>query len=123
MRNKKNMKLLRIYASSTDQFDGRLLYEYIVVRAREEGLAGATVHRGVMGFGASSTIHTSRFWELTEKLPVCIEIVDEEEKILAFFSHIEPILEKMPKGCLVLQHNVEMLLMKTGGQQPPVSCD
>ena len=106
--------VLKVYASSTDRLDSRLLYEALVYRAREAGLSGATVYRGVMSYGLSSRIHSSRFWELTEKLPVVIEIVDSEEKIRSFCDLIAPELESLPKGCLVTISPVEVILHKSG---------
>lgn len=105
---------MRIYASSTDKMDGKPVYESIVFKAKQMDLAGATVFRGVMGFGASSVIHTSKLWELTEKLPVVVEIVDSKKKILSFFESIKPGLDKMTKGCLVTTEKVEVLLYKAG---------
>ncbi|HRW63041.1 MAG TPA: DUF190 domain-containing protein [Bacteroidales bacterium] len=106
--------ILRIYASSTDKVHGNLLYEDIVYRAKESGISGATVFRGVLGYGASSTIHTSRFWELTEKLPILIEIIDEKNKIETFYSQIEPVLKNMPKGCLVSIDPTQIRFYKSG---------
>jgi uncharacterized protein len=74
-------KLLRIFIGESDRFEGRPLFEAIVENARREGLAGATVLRGIEGFGASSHLHTSRILRLSEDLPVVIEIVDTEENI------------------------------------------
>ncbi|MFC2080096.1 DUF190 domain-containing protein [Bacteroidota bacterium] len=113
----KNSKhsVLKIYASSTDKIGMKLLYEYIVQLARDKGLAGATVYRGVMGFGTSSKkIHSSRFWELTEKLPVTIVLMDETMVLQEFYAGIEPVLKKMEKGCLVSMEAVDVLLMKPG---------
>ncbi len=110
----KNTVKLCLYASTTDKINGRLFYEYVILKARKEGLSGATARRGIMGYGASSKIHTSKFWELTEKLPVVITIIDEEDKIEIFYKNIEPELLKMPKGCLVTKEIVEVKLHKTG---------
>jgi uncharacterized protein len=110
----KNTVKLCLYASTTDKINGRLFYEYIILKARKEGLSGATARRGIMGYGASSKIHTSKFWELTEKLPVVITIIDEEMKIEAFYKSIESDLLVMPKGCLVTKEIVEVKLHKTG---------
>ena len=93
--------ILKIRASTTDRISGKLLYEYIVELAKETGIEGATVYRGIMGFGSSSKITSSKFWELTEKLPVVIELVDRTENLRAFFSGIEQDLLAMPKGCIV----------------------
>lgn len=106
--------VMKVYASSTDRMGSQLLYEAIVYKAREERLSGVTVHRGVMGYGLSSHIHSSRFWELTEKLPVVIEIVDTREKLENFYTIIEPELNALPKGCLVTFSPVEIRLQKPG---------
>ncbi|MEE4197074.1 MAG: DUF190 domain-containing protein [Bacteroidales bacterium] len=107
-------KLLRIFVSSTDRISGELIHEKIVTMAKNQKLAGATVFRGILGFGASSVIHTSKFWELTEKLPLVIEIIDQSEKVELFYKQIEPILQKMPKGCLVTLDPVNVVLYKSG---------
>lgn len=82
-------KLLRIFIGESDRHKGRPLYEWIVRKAREEGLAGATVLRGLEGFGAHSRIHTAKVLRLSSDLPIVIEIVDTEEKIDAFLPLID----------------------------------
>ncbi len=82
--------LLRIFIGEADRYQGQPLYEWIVRRAREQGLAGATVIRGIEGFGAHSRIHTARFLRLSEDLPIIIEIVDTAEKIEQFLEIIDP---------------------------------
>jgi PII-like signaling protein len=109
-----NFSVLKIYASSTDHIGSTMLYEYIVREARDFGITGATVNRGIMGFGSSSKISSSKFWELTEKLPVTIEMLDDTERLEAFFRHIEPILAGMPKGCVVTLEPVMVKLIKPG---------
>ncbi len=106
--------ILKIYAGTSDKIDGRNLFEYIVYKAKEEGVSGATVYRGVMGFGMSSKVHTSKFWELTDKLPVVIELIDTTEQIDRFYKSIEPDLREMPKGCLVIVEPVTVLLHQRG---------
>ena len=81
--------LLRIFVGESDKRDGKLLYEWLVLRAREEGLAGATVLRGMMGFGAHSRLHTFKIERLSEDLPVIIEIVDTREKLEAFLGLVD----------------------------------
>lgn len=81
--------LLRIFIGESDKHGGKSLYEWIVTRAREEKLAGATVLRGVMGFGANSRIHTAKILRLSEDLPIVVEIVDTREKLEAFLTAIE----------------------------------
>lgn len=106
--------ILKIYASTTDRIGSKLLYEHLVETAREKGISGVTVYRGVMGYGLSSEISTSRFWELTEKLPVMIEIIDQTQVLEEFFSLIETELHSMPKGCLVLMQPVTVKMHKSG---------
>jgi hypothetical protein len=81
--------LLRIFIGESDKKDGKLLYEWIVLKAREENLSGATVLRGMMGFGAHSRIHTFKIERLSEDLPIIIEIVDTREKLEAFLDLID----------------------------------
>jgi PII-like signaling protein len=90
-------KLLRIFFGEADRFEGKPLYEAIVLKAREMGLAGATVLRGPMGFGKSSRLHTAKILRLSEDLPVVIEICDAEEKIDTFL----PVLDTMMGSGLV----------------------
>lgn len=106
--------LLRIFISSTDNLKQELLCNSIVFSAKNEGLAGATVIKGILGYGASSVIHSYKFWEVTDKLPVIIEIIDEEEKVRNFYETIRPKLESMRYGCLVTIENVEVILFKSG---------
>ncbi|MBN1789507.1 MAG: DUF190 domain-containing protein [Bacteroidales bacterium] len=116
MENSEN-SILKIYASSTDKIGSKLLYEHIVYLAKERGISGVTVYRGIMGYGSSSShISSSRFWELTEKLPVMIEIIDRTEMLELFYHLIEPDLVKMPKGCLVSMEPVLIKLQKQGGK-------
>ncbi|HUI06467.1 MAG TPA: DUF190 domain-containing protein [Verrucomicrobiae bacterium] len=84
--------LLRIYIGELDKFHHLPLYEAIVLKAREMGLAGATVLRGPMGFGAHSHLHTAKILRLSEDLPVLIEIVDKEDKIAAFLPELDKIM-------------------------------
>jgi len=107
-------KILRIYISNTDKFKYSLLYEAIVFAAKRYGMAGATVLKGIMGYGSSSVIHSVKFWELTEKLPLVIEIVDEANKVDRFTEKIIPWLQKSQKGCLVTVDKTEILLLKHG---------
>ncbi len=97
--------LLRIFLGEADKVQGRPLYEAIVLKAREAHLAGATVLRGPMGFGASSRLHTAKILRLSEDLPLVIEIVDAEEKINAFL----PVLDAMMGSGLVTLEKVKVL--------------
>ena len=78
--------LLRILIGESERCDGKPLYEWLVLKAREMGLAGATVYRGMMGFGANSRIHTSKILRLSQDLPVVIEIVDAQDKLENFLA-------------------------------------
>jgi PII-like signaling protein len=97
--------LLRIFIGESDKADGRPLYEVIVEESRKRGMAGATVLRGFIGFGANSRIHTSKVLRLSEDLPVVIEIVDDQEKIEAFL----PELDKMIGEGLVTLEKVHVI--------------
>lgn len=81
--------LLRIFVGESDRHSGKPLYEWIVLKAREQGLAGATVLRGLMGYGAHSRLHTFKIERLSLDLPVVVEIVDSREKIEAFLDLID----------------------------------
>lgn len=92
MKSASEAVLCRIFLGESDRIDGRPLYEAIVLKAREMGLAGATVLRGPMGFGHSSRLHTAKILRLSEDLPIVIEIVDSEERIEALLDALEPML-------------------------------
>ena len=108
---------LRIYISSTDKFKHTPLYEVIVFAARRYGLTGATVLKGIMGFGASSEICTNKLWEISEKLPLIIEIIDEPQKIDSFFNSIKPYFEKIGKGHIITVDETTILLHRTGDRK------
>ena len=104
--------LLRIFIGESDRHEHRPLYEAIVLKAREAQLAGATVLRGPMGFGAASRIHTAKILRLSMDLPMVIEMVDSEEKIRAFL----PALEGMIGGGLITLEKVQVLQYRDGGK-------
>jgi len=81
--------LLRVFIGESDKADGKPIYEAIVEEARKLGMAGATVLRGFLGFGANSRIHTSKVLRLSEDLPVVVEIVDREDRITAFLPKLD----------------------------------
>jgi len=114
MKSNENVKVLRVYTSSTDKLKHTPMYEMIVFAARRNGMAGATVHKGVMGYGSSSVVHSVKFWETNDKLPVVVEIIDEAPKIDAFFEVIKPYLESVRYGCLVTIEDAHVLLYKSG---------
>ena len=108
-------KLLRVFLGELDKVGHQSLYEAIVLKAREMGLAGATVTRGVSGFGAGSrVIHTAKILRLSEDLPFIVEIVDEEEKIMKFLPVIDELFEKVGCGGLVTIEKVEIIKYTSG---------
>ena len=104
-------KLLRIFIGESDTWHGRPLYEAIVARVREEGLAGATVLRGIEGFGAHSRIHSSRILRLSEDLPVVVEIVDTAENV----DRVLPLLDEMVSEGMVTLERVEVIAYHAPG--------
>lgn len=97
--------LLRIFMGENDTFQGKTVYEQIVLKARQLNMAGATVLRGLMGFGANSRMHTAKLLRLSEDLPVVIEIVDTEEKINTLF----PFLDEVVKEGLITLEKVRII--------------
>ena len=106
-------KLVRIFIGESDRWEGRPLYEAIVHRIHEAGGAGATVLRGIEGFGAHSRIHTARILRLSQDLPILIEMVDTAERIDALL----PALDAMIQEGLVTIENVHILKYESGGNQ------
>lgn len=101
---------LRLIASTSDLIQHQPWYEWVVIKARSFNVAGATVLRGQMGYGGRSTIQSARFWELTEKLPVVVEMIDQTNVLNDFFEMVKPELEAMGKGCLVTLEPIIMLM-------------
>jgi uncharacterized protein len=107
--------LLRIFIGESDKQDGKPLYEWIVRTARGQGLAGATVLRGMMGFGANSRmIHTFKIERLSEDLPIIIEIVDSREKLEGFLSSI--IEQQVHAGLLATLEKAEVHIYRSSSQ-------
>jgi PII-like signaling protein len=102
-------KLLRIFVGERDKVAHKPLYEVIVHRAKQAGLAGATVLRAVEGFGAGSVIHKAKLLELSEDLPFVIEIVDAEQKIKDFLKTIDDLFDQANAGGLVTLEKVEII--------------
>ncbi len=105
MKIPRDAMLLRIFIGEDDRYEHLALFEAIVLKAREQHLAGATVLRGPMGFGLSSRLHTAKVMRLSEDLPVVVEIVDSEDKIDAFL----PLLDGMIGSGLVTLEKVKVL--------------
>ncbi|MCL4550754.1 MAG: DUF190 domain-containing protein [Bacteroidetes bacterium] len=102
-------KLLRIFIGETDIISHVPVYEKIVNEARKQNLAGATVYKGIMGFGGNSRIHRAKFLEMSEDLPLVIEIVDEQKKIEDFIPTVQQIFEEANCGGLITMEKAEII--------------
>lgn len=102
-------KLLRIFVGESDRLHLVPVYEAIVIEARKAGLAGATVFRGLMGYGGTSRIHTSKILRLSEDLPLVIEIVDETLKIEEFLPVVDKIFEEAGSGGLITIEKADII--------------
>lgn len=107
-------KLLRVFIGESDRYQGGPLFEAIVRKARELGLAGATVWQGIEGFGARSRIHTAKILRLSEDLPVIVEVVDSEEKIRTLLPALDAMLEAAGNGGLITLEKVEIIKYTQG---------
>jgi PII-like signaling protein len=105
-------KLLRIFLGESDRIGHRSLYDAILMAAKEKGLAGGTVLKGVMSFGASTRIHRSRIIEVSEDMPIVVEIVDTAEKIDTFLDTVNELFEQCGKGGLITVEKVDVLYYK-----------
>jgi PII-like signaling protein len=122
MRAQQEATLLRLFLGERDRYGHEPLYEAIVARARERGLAGATVLRGLLGYGASSVLHTAKLLELSDDLPMVVEIVDVDERIQSFL----PVLDGMLSSGLVTLEKVRVVRYgapRSGGGAGPLPPD
>ncbi len=101
-------KLLRVFIGEADKWQGKPLYEEIVLLAKKNGMAGATVIKGFLGFGCKSHMHTAKLLRLSEDLPIIIEIVDSEEKITQFL----PLLDEMVKEGLITLEKAQVVMYR-----------
>ena len=106
--------LVRIYIGESDHWHGKPLYQAIVELLRERGLAGATVLRGIEGFGAKAHIHTTRILRLSEDLPILIELVDQEDRVRA----VLPELDGMVNDGLITLERVEIIAYRANAPRP-----
>jgi PII-like signaling protein len=106
--------MLRVFIGENPRFEGKPLYEAIVLKAREVGIAGATVLRGPLGFGKSSQLHSAKILRLSEDLPIIIEIVDGKDKVDAFLPVLDGMMAKV--SGLITVENVQVLLY--GNEKP-----
>lgn len=112
MENHDDLKLLRIFVGESDKHHGRPMYEAIVIEAKRQGLRGATVLRGLMGFGANSLIHRAGLLEISSDLPLVIEIVDEESRIRAFTQTVKELFAEAGSGGLITLEKIEVIQWK-----------
>ncbi len=114
MINDPNAKLLRIFLGESDKHHGQPLYETIVFEAKKQSLSGATVTRGIMGFGANSKIHTAKLFDISSDLPIIVEIVDTLEKINDFIKTVEQLFEESKSGGLITMEKAEVIRYRSG---------
>ena len=114
MENNPDAKLLRIFIGESDKYKNQPLYETIVFEAKKNELSGATVTRGIMGFGANSKIHSAKLFDISTDLPIIIEIVDLEVKINNFIMIVEQLFEESKSGGLITVETAEVIRYKSG---------
>ena len=108
--------MLRIFIGESDKVGHQPLYEVLVLEARKAGIAGATVLRGTMGFGANSRIHTAKLFEISSDLPVVVEIVDSEENVQQFMNKVTELFEKAHCGGLVTLEKAGIIRYNPAGK-------
>lgn len=113
MKQSTTAKLLRVFVGESDRYGGQPLYTAIVEEARRRELAGATVFKGIEGYGGHSIVHAARVFDLSSDLPILIEIVDSEEKVRDFI----PVLDGMIKEGLITLEAVEIIRYETGSRK------
>lgn len=109
MENNPNAKLLRIFIGESDKLGSIPLYEALVYQAKKQGLSGATVTKGVMGFGANSKISTAKLFTISQDLPMIVEIIDVEDNIRRFVKIVEQIFEDSKSGGLITIEKAEVI--------------
>ncbi|MBS1530599.1 MAG: DUF190 domain-containing protein [Bacteroidetes bacterium] len=109
---REDSKLLRIFIGDFDKLNHKPLYEAILLQAKTSGLAGGTVTRGIMSFGASSKLHTAKLLDLSTDLPIIIEIIDHEEKIRDFIKVVGAMIEEAGCGGLITVEKAEVAYYK-----------
>jgi len=109
MKNNSEAKLLRIFIGESDKIGNIPLYEAIVFKAKEEGLSGATVTKGIMGFGANSKINSDKLFTISNDLPLIVEVIDVENKIRDFIDTVEQMFEKSNSAGLITVEKAEII--------------
>ena len=110
-------KLVRIFIGESDRLHGRPLHEEIVKAARTMGLGGATVLRGVAGYGAASVLHTARLLRMSSDLPIVVEVVEMPERIDAFLDRVEEMLDQADCGGLITVERAEVIRYTPSGSE------
>lgn len=113
MQLERDSKLLRIFIGEIDKLHHRPLYEELVYAAKKQGIAGATVLRGVLSYGASSRIHTAKLLDLSFDLPIIVEIVDTNEKIESYLETANQMIEEAGCGALITVERAEVIHYKS----------
>jgi uncharacterized protein len=116
-------KLLRIFIGEADRLDHRPLYEQLVLTARAHGLAGATVLRGIEGFGARSRLHTAKILRLSEDLPLVIEIVDTETKVDGFAATAGEMIARAGVGAMMTEERAHIIRYTPGSGDGPSAAE
>ena len=106
--------ILKIYVGESDKVHGRALFEEIVFEARKAGLAGASVFKGIMSFGASHSIHTQKIFALSGDMPVAIEIIDNKEQLEKFLETANNLMNQSKKGGLITYQDIDVLRYEMG---------
>lgn len=106
--------ILKIYVGESDRINGRPLFEEIVYEARNYGIAGATVCKGIMSYGASHSVHTLKIFALSSDMPVVIELVDNIEKLDGFVNKAQAFMDESKKGGLITFQEISVLRYEKG---------
>lgn len=108
------MKQLRFFISSTDKLEHDALYEQLCFLAKSYGVKGTTVYRGLMGYGESSSPHAAKFWTMTEKVPIVVEMIDEEAVLRGFLDEVLPKIKGTNKGTIVTLQDIDIVWQQQG---------
>ena len=116
MQLERDSKLLRIFIDELDKSQGKPLYEVLVLAAKKNNIAGATVIRGILSYGASSRIHSVKLLDLSFDLPIVVEIVDHNDKVEAFLEVVNELIEEAGCGALITVEKAEVIYYKSRKQ-------
>lgn len=102
--------LLRLYVSSTDLLKRTPVHEALAYAAKRYGMAGCSVYKGLMGYGSRTNLSAPKFWEIEEKVPIIVEIIDKTPRIESFLQKLTCWLDQLPHGCLVISYPIDIRL-------------